>query len=835
MRLSIPKLRAVLITGAVALVVVLAAYVGLGRYRSLMVYRRLLKRSGVTLTHDTNGFTYSQSLLDRKIFTLHAAKATQLGAGRYALHDAELTLFDRAGNPADHVRSAEIDYDEGTQVARALGVVDMDLLPPQGLANSGHAVTGSGTTQAAKAADALATAELKAAPAQAIHVRASGLIYQRKLGIASTDQKVEFQYGGMHCTAVGAEFNSGESTLRLLGQVQMEGVAHGQALHVTAMRADMDRENNIATLERPMVTSQGKSAAANAAVLNLRKDGSIERLQGSGRVVMVSGQKQITAARLDASLDAQTLPERATLSGGVAMSGTDNLRPMHGSAMTVDMEFNAQGVPKVVTGDGGAKLSMADMRMDAHGLTRSMEGEKIVALFVPGAKRGSARVVEVDASGEAHAAGESIAAAAKNGAGKTGTWLLKTTQVSGDDLRLIFGVNPKGNAQAKTLYATGHTMLRQDGPMEAQETSSGDALEVGFAVGAKFGAGGAAGSDALGVESAVQTGHVVLHNRGAGKVGSAEPGAVSDGTAERATYDGATERLTLSGKAHLEGDHASFIAPIVVVDQTTEDAEASGGVQATIESAAQGNGAGPVTHVLAASARFEHASKLAEFRGTDAQPARMWQDSSQVQAAVLLFDGVKRTFSARAAANGSLIHAVFASEASTAKAGAAARPAGIVRVASPKMDYNDVLRAATFVGGVTIEEAGVEAKGQRAVMFLAPVVKHAGAAGPVVATQANPFGGSLERVVLSGSVQMEQRGRHGSGEQLLYTASTGSYILTGTAAAPSRVVDAQQGSVTGATLMFGDAGSTIVVAGAQAQGGRVRSDLSVRPKAEERQ
>jgi hypothetical protein len=52
-------------------------------------------------------------------------------------------------------------------------------------------------------------------------------------------------------------------------------------------------------------------------------------------------------------------------------------------------------------------------------------------------------------------------------------------------------------------------------------------------------------------------------------------------------------------------------------------------------------------------------------------------------------------------------------------------------------------------------------------------------------------------------------------------------------------VDAQQGNVTGATLLFGDAGSTIVVAGdptaPKGKGGRVRTETHVSPGKEERQ
>jgi len=77
-------------------------------------------------------------------------------------------------------------------------------------------------------------------------------------------------------------------------------------------------------------------------------------------------------------------------------------------------------------------------------------------------------------------------------------------------------------------------------------------------------------------------------------------------------------------------------------------------------------------------------------------------------------------------------------------------------------------------------------------------------------------------------------GAPATGEQLLYTAASGDYVLTGTPARPPHVVDAQQGNVTGATLLFGAVGSTIVVAGepgTRSKATRVRTETRVRTDA----
>jgi lipopolysaccharide export system protein LptA len=840
MRLSIQRLRWVLIAGAVLLVGILAVYIGYGRYLALKRYRQIIARSGVSITRDSNGVTYSQSLKGKKIFTIRAKTESSLGDGKYALHDAELLLYNRTtGAAADHIYGSEMEYDQNEGVARAKGEVFMDIQPPEGLANGGHS-----------AAPPIAPAKPRSQPPPVIHVRTSGLVYVRKLGIAMTDQQVEFNYGDMTCTAVGAEFNTNGNSLKLLANVHMDGLAHGKPLHIIATRADMSRDENIANLTAPIVTSQDRRMKADVAILHLRKDGSIETVQGNDHVMLTSGTQQVTANRLDATLNAQSIPQAAKLTGDVAMIDTNALRPMHGSASVVDVAMNAQGQPTSVIATGAAKLSMVDRKSNPQGFVRSMDGTKIIASFATGQQsrdhKPSSRLTEIHAIGSAHASGESLATSAKGTTmDSTRPLARKTVQVSADDLRTLFTQTNDRKVHPEKLYGSGHTQLQQDAPLGEQETSSGNSLEIAFAPAGST----AATSDngAMNITSAVQLGNVIIHDRAATKPASTEPGATTNATAERATYDGANQILTLTGSVHLDDENGSLVAPTVSLNQRTQDAEASGGVQATFQNPPSQNTLSktanpllnakpePVTHVLAASAHFDHATRFATFYGSDTVPARMWQDASQVQAATLLFDGIRRTFGARPGTPEGLVHAIFASKPSTPKAGALVRPPSMIRVASPKMDYNDLQREATFSGGVTIDGTMGEVRGQHAVAFL--TAAHAPAAKPAPTSQPSPLNGSIDRVVVYGAVQIDQPGRHGTGEQLLYTASSANYILTGTPASPPHITDAQQGNVTGATLIFSDAGSTIVVAGDQGapkgKAGRVHTETFVRPGSKE--
>ncbi|HVG27583.1 MAG TPA: hypothetical protein VM865_08260, partial [Acidobacteriaceae bacterium] len=117
-----------------------------------------------------------------------------------------------------------------------------------------------------------------------------------------------------------------------------------------------------------------------------------------------------------------------------------------------------------------------------------------------------------------------------------------------------------------------------------------------------------------------------------------------------------------------------------------------------------------------------------------------------------------------------------------------------------------------------------KAEAARGVVFLSAAGGGKGGAGRERGGRsgADGPGGAVQRIVLSGDVRLDQTGRTGRGEQLLYTAGTGDFVLTGSPGHPPEVKDERQGSVRGATLMFGAADSTIIVAGEPASHGQAR-------------
>jgi len=69
-------------------------------------------------------------------------------------------------------------------------------------------------------------------------------------------------------------------------------------------------------------------------------------------------------------------------------------------------------------------------------------------------------------------------------------------------------------------------------------------------------------------------------------------------------------------------------------------------------------------------------------------------------------------------------------------------------------------------------------------------------------------------------------GRHGTGEQLVYTGATGEYILTGTAASPPRMTDSARGTVSGEALIFHGRDDSVSIEG----GGRKTTAQTMAPK-----
>ncbi len=851
MRLSAEKLRWILLSGAVLLACALAAIFGLANYRAGKIWQRILARNGVNLKQETNGFTYSQSDGKRTIFTLHAAKAVPHGKGKWSLSDAVLVLYGKDGR-TDRIYGNQFDYDQEAGVARAVGEVHMDLQAPPTTGRGSQASKGS---QTGGGVHGVTAPDLSFTPGNEanedpslIHVRTSGLVYRRKLGVVATPERAEFRYGGLTCTSRGAEFDAGGNILRLLAEVQLEGRLREVPFRLTAAHADLDRSTEEADLLRPVLVSGERNARAEHAVLHMRSGGSLQTGDADGGVELRAGTQRVSAPRMHGEFSEENRPQHALLSGGVQFADTDARRPAGGSAKDLDLGMTQAGVLRTATAAGEVHLLAKAVGVEGAAATRQLRAQRAVADFAPTGREGRrSQLRTLHMTGNAEFFGESPATTREGAPG--------LTRVDADDLLTTFANSEGRTPEPQSMVGTGQTRLEQNGADGQRQLSTGDGIDLRFAE--RLAASPKAMGGLLEMVSATQTGHVVLRSWTGAKAGATtgtetgfkktavlqgfptDGGQLSVGHAQQAVYDAAMGTLTLTGSPEAHADvydgTTQLSAPSIALHEGTGDDEASGGVVATTG----GEGETPATHAVAARAALLHRSGLSQFFGTDAQPARLWQGSSQVQAARLVLDGPHHALSARPEHKGGAIHAVFANaHAGDAKRPAAAgvppRPgrAGVsaeareggglmpeasrdaVEVRAAAMDYNDLAREATFSGDVRLRGAEGDITGDHGAAFLAPSAQ----AGDSPMPGTSGLGGKLERFAILGDVHLAQPGRTGAGEQLTYTADTNSFALTGSSANLPRIHDAQQGLVTGATLVFGAADSSIVVAGTPAAG-----------------
>jgi lipopolysaccharide export system protein LptA len=445
-------------------------------------------------------------------------------------------------------------------------------------------------------------------------------------------------------------------------------------------------------------------------------------------------------------------------------------------------------------------------------------------------------------------------------AGKDGAAGSTKSALGGDVLTAHF-VRVDGADHLAEVHGDGHAALRRMSATGVVNTSTGDSLVAKFRpAGVRAGAKGRGPDE---VATVVEVGHVVMTETPVKKAGDSSAPQEERATAERAAYDGELERMTLTGNVQVSDGESVLWADRVVTEQESQDATADGSVKVSYRQPGSNDEA---VHVLAARAEMKHESQVATFYGSAGKPARLWQAASQVEAPVVEFERKQRRLTARGDGQGApmAVHTVLVSGrgagvgagagASSAGAGAAKGAAAkggvggltggktnVIRVASRELVYSDEARRADFTGGVKVDGADGTMKGQQAVVYLESAPRSGGGGGvgggvgktASSATGVGGFmGGSVERVVATGHIEIEQPGRRATGEQVVYTASDGVFVLTGTAAVLPKVVDQQRGTVTGTQLQFHTGDESVVVSNGSngSAGQRVRTETRVKSK-----
>ncbi len=811
MRNRVERLRIWVMVGAGGLVLVVAGFLLFAHYRSRAFLAGLPGKLGAEITQKTSDYTYSQTVLGRTVFTLHAAQWERRKDGVIALHDVGVVLYGRKQDRADRIYGKEFEYDQTAGVVRAVGMVDLDLQAPspmEGKKQRPVAVTGG---------------DLAHADAKVIHVKTSGLVYLTNLGVAATKEDIEFSEGAMSGQARGADFNSDTGVISLHANVRMNGLTGSGPVVLTADTAEMNQVQQVAHLTAARMVTPQETVRADRAVVYLRKDGSPERVEGDGRVTISRAVGGVITSRTgQVALNAAGRPEHAEFGGGVRYA--EDEAALHEQADSADarVSFDGMGRAEHVSLTGGVQMQHRERGVANEAWSSRVLTSKTVEMTLAGVGDKTSAKTELR---DAEAIGDARLVILNPGPG--GSAMGTQTEMTGDDLK----AQVLGGRQVSNVVGVGHTVLHQVAP-GVDERSSGDRTELIFqtdrsAVG-KAGKGMGAGGQEL--ASAVQVGHVVSTRRAMRRQGTAMVPVEDHATAERADYDGASNRVTLTGGVVMTDLESTVWGSKVVVERGSGDATAEGGVRVSYAQAGVAGRGGETIHVVSDRAVLKRgvpvkagqpAGDKAFFYGTGVKMARLWQGGSQVEAPVLEFESGAR----RLTANGPgvlPVHAVLVGSNGMA----AGRPDGsvqrqgqqsVVRVQSQEMVYTDGLREVEFGGGVRVEDADGTMRAQHAVAYLAAAEQRGG--GKTTAVAGSFLGGSVERVVATGKVEIDQPGRHGIGEQLVYTASDGMFVMTGTAGAAPRMEDEARGTVTGAMLRFHTGDDRVVVSSGGIQSG----------------
>jgi lipopolysaccharide export system protein LptA len=284
-------------------------------------------------------------------------------------------------------------------------------------------------------------------------------------------------------------------------------------------------------------------------------------------------------------------------------------------------------------------------------------------------------------------------------------------------------------------------------------------------------------------------------------------------TAQRASYDAATQVVQLSGNPRIQESSGELSAASIDVARTTGNADATGAVKATYRQAnGQQNivftGPGPV-HVVADHAHLDHTTDLTTFFGKPGEPARLWQGSDSISAPVLELSRAHATLSAHGpGGDAAVVNAVFTGSPSSSQSNPPARPAqpSVVRLQSRTLFYAESDHKAVFSGAVVAQTSTGVLHSSFMDVYFSP------AAGPQPSAKTSQSN-QVSRIVARGAVELQQPGREGTGEELAYTAADGKFMLTGTGTAPPRLTDQVRGTVTGNALIFNERDDSVVVSG----------------------
>ena len=814
MRFTIERLRTLLLVAGVLLVIALGVFLGTAKLRNRFIRKDLPQKLGLNIQEEAKDFVFSHSVGGHMQYKIHASKQVQLkqdGKVLLRLHDVQIELYGEDGSRVDRIGGDEFEYNPTSGIASAKGPVEITLMKPAVAPAIAPKATANKALSAKQKGSSLGSAAQTASSGE-IHVKTSGLIFDRNSGEASTDQKVEFTLTQGSGSAMGAEFDAHAGILTLDREVDLAIQRGSQPVKMYAKHAVFDRDEQTCNLIAATIRYGNEESSAEEAKVHFRDDGSAESLDaGRGFSLVTATGGRLAAPMGILEFDEHNQPRQGHLQGGVTIDSEANGRRMHGTSPTMDLVFAPDGELRSTHMERGVQIASEEETQSASGPLHTHRTWMSPVVDIAFRNAGKQRVEPASMHG---IGGVTITASSQRGNGP-----VSPSQMTADDVTGAFGANGK----LTTVTGRGHAAIAQTTAKGTQQTTRGDVLVAHLAPveNARDTQNGTGGG--MQIESATVDGNVVMTQQPPAKAGNRQE--MLRATAGHADYESNGEWLHLTRNPRVNDGGLELSSDKVDVSQVSGDAFATGNVKATWAgkadraTAADGSavktgndkgvaadlGAQGPTHVVADEAELRR-SGIATFKGK----ARLWQQSNSIAAPVIVLDRTRQTLAAQTTSAKNPVLVVLVSATAEVPGSPKGRQSGpsVVRVRGGDLKYSSAERRAKMQSGaagkVIASTADATTSSNELELFLLPPGNHARKDGGAA---------QVDRMTSTGQVEISSGGRHGTGEKLVYSSETGDYVLTGTAAVLPRLTDPVRGSVTGEALIFNSRDDSVKVEG----------------------
>ncbi|MGA3125075.1 MAG: LPS export ABC transporter periplasmic protein LptC [Candidatus Korobacteraceae bacterium] len=768
MPVSIPRLRIWFAVLALAAVAVVAGFYFHARMELRSSLKNLPGKLGIEIQQTSEGFSLSKSEGGRTLYTIRASKATQFKeGGRAELHDVNIVVYGRNSDRFDQIYGKDFEYDQQAGTVISKGEVFIDL---------------QGNTEGQKQEDQ----EPPRATQNPIHLRAEGMVFNQKTELAETEGQVDFRVPQAAGTAHGATYDSKKNELTLHSAIDIQ-TSGAEPSHIQAVHGTITKEPRLMTLESAQMEGKERTVLADHAVMDLSPDNSIQAVHATGNVrVSNTAGMRLRSPAAEMKLGANNMVQTALFTGGVDFESETQGASGHSGEMLLHFvpaseakgasrsqpphpgKRASDGAPGQEKGSGSTallKTIYASQGVTLRQAPKETSKDPQALAMTSNAMTFMVSQGRLLTTAQTEAAGELVitSAAAKSAGEQTVIDAQHFTAEFGDENRI------------RTAHGVGAVKVVSHSPGMPDKVSTSDTMVAQFAPGGE-------------VSRVIQEGHFRYRE---GESSKSELGGRTS-FAERATYSPADDSLTLQGSPRIVDGGMTVTADNIRLLRHSGEAFAQGNVKSTYsELKLQPNGALLATadpiHVTSRAMNAVQSSGLAHYTGA----ARLWQGSNIVEAQTIDFDQKARTIVALGDRKRP-VNSVFLQVDGQGKA-------TTMLVTAPKLNYADNEREARYSGGVTVH-------GQDGVM----TADHADVFLNAVSAARTPGPSQLDHIIAYTHVLVQQRERRAEGEKMVYTAATGSYVMTGGAPMLS---DPVNGTVRGDSLTFYSHDDRVVVEG----------------------